>query len=225
MTFLNVVVFATAIVQQHGTPYQLNRQVNSLLEQGKNAEAVSTAREAVRAAEDAFGANHPATAMILRNLALAYERTGYYNRAEAAAMRSIGILEGVFAPNDVSMVPSLNVLTEAFAAEGRYVEALKPALRAVAIGPDAGAHYATALHNAGAIFESEGRLKEAGQYYRKALAARVALLPAGHAYTENTRAALQRVERAEQVASKKRSPRHEASILNPAYPPVRAYNR
>jgi hypothetical protein len=51
------------------------------------------------------------------------------------------------------------------------------------------------------------------------------LLPAGHAYTENTRAALQRVERAEQVASKKRSPRHEASILNPAYPPVWAYNR
>ena len=52
MTFLNVVLFATAIVQQHGTPYQLNREVNSLLMQGRNAEAVSTARKAVRATNE-----------------------------------------------------------------------------------------------------------------------------------------------------------------------------
>ena len=213
MTFLNVVLFATAIVQQHGTPYQLNREVNSLLMQGRNAEAVSTARKAVRAAEDAFGANHPATAMILRNLALAYERTGFYNSAESAAKRSIAILESSFGPNDVSLAPSLNVLAEAYAAEGRYVDARKAAMRAVAIGPDAGAHYATALHNAGAIFESEGRLTEAGQYYRKALAARAALLPAGHAYTENTRAALARVEHAEQMAAKQHSARPEVSAF------------
>jgi tetratricopeptide (TPR) repeat protein len=225
MTFLNVVLFATAIVQQHGTPYQLNQEVNSLLMQGRNAEAVSTARKAVRAAEDAFGANHPATAMILRNLALAYERTGFYNSAESAAKRSIAILESAFGPNDVSLVPPLNVLTEAYAGEGRYVEARKTASRALTIGPDSAAHYATALHNMGAILESEGRLTEAGEYYRKALDARVAFLPPGHGYTENTRAALERVERTGQIASKKRSPRHDVSILNPTDPPVKTYNR
>lgn len=196
MTLLNVVLFATAIVQRHGTPYRLNQEVNSLLMQGHNAEAMSMARKAVRAAEDAFGANHPASAMILRNLALAYERTGFYNRAEAAAKHSLAVLESAFGPNDVSLTPSLNVLAEAYAAEGRYVDARKAALRAVAIGPDAGAHYATALHNVGAIFESEGRLTEAAQYYRRALAAR-----ADQAYLENTRAALERVERAQQRAS------------------------
>jgi tetratricopeptide (TPR) repeat protein len=213
MTLLNVVVFATAIVQQHGTPYQLNQQVNSLLMQGRNAEAVSTAREAVRAAEDALGANHPATAMILRNLALAYESTGSYSTAETAAQRSIAILERSFGSNDVSLVPALNVLSESYAAEGRYVEARGVALRAVAIGPDAGAHYATALHNVGAIFESEGRLCEAGDYYKKALASRAVLLPPGHAYTENTRAALARVEHAGQVAAKNYSARPEMSAF------------
>jgi tetratricopeptide (TPR) repeat protein len=78
-------------------------------------------------------------------------------------------------------------------AQGRYVEACDIAKRAVAIGPDAGAHYATALHNLAAVFESEGRLSEARQYYEKALEARQAYLPAGHAHTELTRAALARV--------------------------------
>lgn len=78
---------------------------------------------------------------------------------------------------------------------------------------DAGAHYATALHNVAAIFESEGRLTEAAQYYTKALAARQALLPAGHAHTEITRAALKRVERAELMAAKKHSTHRDVSAL------------
>ncbi len=205
MTFLNVVIFATTIVQQHGTPYQLNQEATSLLAQGRTAEAVIVARKAARAAEVAFGANDPAAAMILRNLALAYERNGSYDSAEAAARRSLAILEGAFGSSDVSLTPVLNVIAEVEAAEGRYVEARNSALRAVAIGPDAGAHYATALHNVGAIFESEGRLAEAAQYYRKALEARQAYLPAGHAHTELTRASLARVEQAGQLVSKKHS--------------------
>src|SRR5260370_4291448 len=193
MTFLNVVIFATTIVQQHGTPYQLNQEATSLLAQGRSAEAVEVARKAVRAAEAAFGANDPAAAMILRNLALAYERDRSYDRAEAAAKRSLAILEAAFGANDVSLTPVLNVLAETYVAQGRYVEACDIAGRAVAIGPDAGVHYATALHNSGAIFEREGRFSDAGQYYRKALAARQTWLPAGHAHTELTRAALARV--------------------------------
>jgi tetratricopeptide (TPR) repeat protein len=213
MTFLNVVMFATAIVQQYGTPYQLNQEAASLLAQGRNAEALSVARKAVRAAEAAFGASDPAAAMILRNLALAYERNGFFNCAEALANRSLAILEGAFGSNDASLTPVLNVLAEAYAAEGRYVEARNHAMRAVAIGPDAGAHYATALHNVAAIFESEGRITDAAQYYTQALAARQALLPAGHAHIEMTRAALKRVERAGQTAAKKHSTRLDVSAL------------
>jgi tetratricopeptide (TPR) repeat protein len=192
---------------------QLNHEAASLLAQGRNAEAVSMARKAVRAAEAAFGANDPAAAMILRDLALAYERNGSFNCAEATANRSLAILEGSFGSNDASLTPVLNVLAETYAAEGRYVEARNIAMRAVAIGPDAGAHYATALHNVAAVLESEGRIIEAVPYYRKALARRQALLPAGHAHTEITRAALKRVERAEQAAAKKHSTRRDVSAL------------
>jgi tetratricopeptide (TPR) repeat protein len=204
MTFINVVMFATTIVQQHGTPYQLNQEATSLLAQGRTVEAVEVARKAVRAAEAAFGANDPASAMILRNLALAYERNGSYDRAEAAAKRSLAILEAAFGPNDVSLTPVLNVLAETYAAQGRFVEARNIAMRAVAIGPDAGVHYATALHNVAAILEND-KLAEAAPYYRKALAARQASLPAGHPHTELTRASLARVERAGELASKKHS--------------------
>ena len=201
MTFLNVVIFATAIVQSGSTPYQLNEAVTSLLAQGRNVEAVSTAKKAVQSAEAVFGNNDPATAMIVRNLALAYERAGSYNDAEAAAKRSLATLEFDFGQNDVSLVPVLNVLTETYFSESRYQDASKTARRAIAIGPDAGPHYATALHNNGAILEREGRLIEAAQFYKKALAARQSFLPSGHAHTQDTRAALDRVERAGRLAS------------------------
>ena len=203
MTFLNVVFFATAIVQQHGTPYQLNQEANALLAQGRNAEALVMARAAAHEAEATFGSHHPATAMMIRNLAVAHERNGSYLLAEAEARRSLAILESAFGPNDVSLVPALNVLAEAYAGEGQLNEALRTALRSVEIGPDAEVHYGTALHDAGAILELQGRLVEAGQYYRKALAVRQAALPAGHSFTDNTRASLQRVEHAAQLALSK----------------------
>src|SRR5579872_2273304 len=201
MTFLHLVIFATTIVQQSSTPYQLNQESMTLMSQGKTAAAIEKAREAVRSAEVSLGVAHPATAMFLRNLALTYEVAGNFGAAEASATRSLAILERDFGPNDVSLTPVLNVLAESYAAEGRYLEATRAAMRAIAIGPDAGVHYATALHNAGAIDENQGRLVEAADYYRKALAARQTSLPPGHAFTENTRASLARVEHAEQVAS------------------------
>ena len=201
MTFLHLVILATTIVQQSSTPYQLNQQAITLMAQGRNIEAMATARDAVQKAEHSLGALHPATAMFLRNLALAYEQAGFYSEAEAAATRSVSILERDFGPNDVSLTPGLNVLSESYAAEGRYSDASRAAMRAVAIGLDAGVHYATALHNAAAILEQQGLFVEAGSYYRKALVAREAMLPPGHAFTADTRAALARVEHAVQFAA------------------------
>ena len=178
MTWLNEIILATALVLPHDMP---------------NNDTLSAARAAVNTAEEAFGPTHPATAMILRNLALAYQQAGLYCRAETTAQRSLAILEAVFGPADVSLTPVLNVLTETYAAQGRYIEARRFAMRAVAIGPDAEAHYATALHNLGAVFENEGKINEAKEYYRRALSAREALLPVGHPHIELTRAALARV--------------------------------
>ena len=181
MTCLNGILLAAALVLPHETP---------------NNDTLSNARAAVTAAERSFGPEHPATAMILRNLALAYEEAGFYKRAESTALRSLASLEAAFGPGDVSLTPVLNVLTETYVAEGRWIDARRMALRAVAIGPDAEAHYATALHNLGAVFEAMGRPNEAAEYYKRALAVRESVLPPGHRYTELTRTALARLDRA-----------------------------
>ena len=195
MTWLNEIILATALVLPHEAP---------------NNDALLSARAAVNEAEGTFGPQHPATAMILRNLALAYQQAGFYNRAEATAQRSLGILDAAFGPADVSLTPVLNVLTETYAAQGRYMEARKFAMRAVAIGPDAGVHYATALHNMGAVFEGAGKLNEAREYYRSALSVRESLLPAGHPFIELTRTAL------EKVATSTRPHERRASGIGPA---------
>ena len=154
---------------------------------------VRAAREAVESATRTYGAGHPATAMMVRNLALAFEQEGYANYAEYYARQALAALEAKFGPSDPSLVPALNVLAEAEASQGRLAEAERTARRAVEIGPAAEAHYATALHNLGAVLEAQGKRREAATVYAKALAARRAALPAGHPYTALTQAALARV--------------------------------
>jgi tetratricopeptide (TPR) repeat protein len=151
MMWLNGWILASALVLPHNTPYQFNEEAKSLLSAGRNLEAVAVARQAVAAASAEFGVRHPATAMIIRNLASACERSGYYSLAEHNARLAISILEETFGPRDVSLVPALNVLAETYFAQGRCTEARNMAERAVAIGPEAGAHYAIALHNLTAI--------------------------------------------------------------------------
>ena len=140
---------------------------------------------------------------MLRNLALAFEDAGFHNYAEKYAQRSITILEAQFGPDDASLVPALNVLAEANIAQHHYSEGRRFAMRAVSIGPNAGAHYATALHNLAASYHGEGKLKEAAEYYQKALAARESTLPAGHPYIGVTRSALARVQRAESLSARR----------------------
>jgi tetratricopeptide (TPR) repeat protein len=155
--------------------------------------AVRAARQAVETATRTYGAGHPATAMMVRNLALEFEQAGYANYAEHYAKQALTTLEAKFGPEDPSLVPVLNVLAEAEASQGRYADAERTTRRAVSIGPAAEAHYATALHNLGAVLEAQGKRNEAAAVYAQALAARRATLPAGHPYIAITCAALERV--------------------------------
>src|SRR5262249_13753129 len=75
---------------------------------------IAAAREAVRTAEASHGAQHPATAMMIRNLALAFAEAGYNRQAEYYAQQALEILEARFGAHDVTLVPALNVLTEAY---------------------------------------------------------------------------------------------------------------
>ena len=177
---------------------------------------IADARQAVQQATAALGEDHPVTAMMLRNLALAFEQGGYPNYAEHYAQRSIAILTARFGPGDVSLVPALNVLAEACVSQARYGEAREVAARAVDIGPGAGLHYATALHNLGAALQGEGQLRQAIESYQRALAEREALLPAGHPYIKVTRAALDQVQHAAKAAARRTKAAAPGAALIPA---------
>jgi tetratricopeptide (TPR) repeat protein len=160
---------------------------------GGRLDEIASAREALRQATVTLGKDHPVTAFMLRNLALAMEEGGYPNYAERYAQESLAILERHFGSSDVSLVPALNVLAEAAVMQSRYDDACRFARRAVDIGPDAGVHYATALHNLAAAFHAKGRFQDAAEYYSQALAIREKLLPSSHPYIRLTRAALDQV--------------------------------
>jgi len=167
----------------------LNDNGREMLDQGKPVEAAMQFHDAAIDAERTLGHDHPATAMVLRNLALAYSGEGLYRKSEAAALESLRILEVSFGKNDDALVPTLNVLGEALIGQHRLTEAGRVLKRAVAIDAP-GPHGATALHNLGALYQMEGNLPAAKALYKEALARRVALLGADHPVCAATREAI-----------------------------------
>ena len=158
-------------------------------------DGIAAARESLRKTTAELGEDHPATAVMLCNLASSMLAAGYGNYAEHYARQSLAILELRFGPRDPSLVLPLNVLAEAVFSQGRFAEAGEFAGRAVAIGPDAEAHYGTALHDLAAVYQVEGNLAAASDLYQRALAVRQRFLPAGHPYIRLTRDALEQLQR------------------------------
>jgi tetratricopeptide (TPR) repeat protein len=193
MNWVRAGIVMLSVLLAYGAPR--HKAETSVAPASGRLDEIASARAALRQATGTLGENHPVTAFMLRNLALAMEEGGYPNYAEHYAQQSLAILERHFGSNDVSLVPALNVLAEAAIMQSRYDDARKLARRAVEIGPDAGAHYATALHNLAAAFHTEGRFQDAAEYYRQALAIREKLLPPGHPYIRLTREALDQVHR------------------------------
>ena len=172
----------------------MNDHGQALLSQGRAAEAVTEFRIAADRAEAELGAGSPSTAMILRNLALAYRAKGLPHKAEAAAARSLQILEASFGADDQALVPALNALGEALAAQGRWTEARKIEERAVRLN-DPGPHGATALHNLGAVLYGDGKRDAARSYYSQALARRMELFGENGSPTKATRSAIRDLAR------------------------------
>jgi tetratricopeptide (TPR) repeat protein len=196
MTWVRAWILLVSVLVAHGAPLDKMKTAPP-----GNADEIAMAREALRQATASLGEDHPVTAIMLRNLALAMQEGSYANYAEHYARQSLATLERHFGASDVSLVPVLNVLTEAAVSEGRYAEAREFAMRAVAIGPAADAHYGTALHNLAAVCQADGQFQEAAAFYRQALAVRQKVLPAGHPYIGFTRAALDRVQRSAKVSA------------------------
>jgi tetratricopeptide (TPR) repeat protein len=195
-----VVSLLTAFEMQGSDAYRLNREGRNLLDQHRYAAAACVFRVAVDKAGSELGAEDPATAMMLRNLALAYVQTGDFAAAEQAAKLAYAVIESRFGPADPALTPILNVLAEGYAGSGRIDEAERVSEQAVSIGPLAGAHYGIALQNLGALREYSGDLTGAAALYRRALAVKIEALGAAHPHVALARAALRRVEQQRNVA-------------------------
>jgi tetratricopeptide (TPR) repeat protein len=196
MTLLITASFLAALSIHPGpSAYQLNREGRELLDQHRYPAAVRIFRQAVDLAESEIGPNDPRTAMILRNLALAYVDTGDFEAAERSAHRAFSIVTAQFGPAESGLTPILNVLAECYASSGRIAKAQRMSEQAIAIGPSAGAHYGIALHNLGAIRELSGDEQGAASWYRKAIAAKSDALGTAHPSVVVSKTALRRVQR------------------------------
>ena len=191
----------TLTLQPGSDAYQLNRQGRLLLNQHRYPAAVRVFRQAVDKAEADLGPQDPATAMILRNLALAHLQTGNAAAAEQSSKLALSIVESRFGQDEPGLTPILNVLAECYVSQGRIADARQTSERAVEIGPMAGAHYGIALHNLAAIRELSGDLQGAASAYRHAIAVKIETLGAQHPYVAQSKSALKRVERGESIAS------------------------
>jgi tetratricopeptide (TPR) repeat protein len=198
---LFVASLLTAFALQDSDAYQLNRDGRNLLDQHRYAAAARVFREAVDKAGAELGPRDPATAMILRNLALAYVQTGNAAEAERTAKLAYAIIESRFGAADPGLTPILNVLAECYASKKRVGEAQRASERAVSIGPLAGVHYGIALHNLGALREFSGDLAGAASFYSRAIEVKSETLGAAHPYVALSRAALQRVRHGKYLAA------------------------
>lgn len=120
--------------------------------------------------------------------------------AEQGGKLALSIFESRFGSADVGLTPILNVLAECYTFTGRIHDAERAEAWAVSIGPAAGVHYATALHNLGAIRELSGDRAGAASWYQRAVAVKNEMLGAAHPYVAMSKAALQRVEREQRFA-------------------------
>ncbi len=191
-------IFAASLLSvlafQSPDAYRLNSEGRVLLDQHRYSAAARVFRKAADRADSEFGPNDPATAMILRNLALAYVHTGNSRAAEVSAKIAYSILEARFGSGDPALVPALNVLAECYAATGRIDDAKRASEQAVSLGPSAGVHYGTALHNLAALREFSGDLEGAASLYRRAIEVKSEALGAEHPYIALSRTALRRIE-------------------------------
>jgi tetratricopeptide (TPR) repeat protein len=97
---------------------------------GEAPEAIAVFERGLRIAESSLGAEHPLTATMLTNLAHVQVEHDL-DAAEAAARRSIAILEATLGPQHAHLGPPLSTLGGVLARRGRFDEAIEVLERGV----------------------------------------------------------------------------------------------
>lgn len=154
----------------------------ALVEAGRFAEAEPVARQAVAAAEQAFGADHSHTGIVLAELAGILHRLERLDESERLYRRILAIFETGAPGDEHGLATALNNLAEALRRLNRLDEAEQMHRRALALyerllpegHPDIGA----SLNNLAGVIQQAGRFAEAEELFRRALEIREAALAA-----------------------------------------------
>jgi CHAT domain-containing protein/tetratricopeptide (TPR) repeat protein len=168
----------------------LNGQVVRLINAGKYADAMPLARRSLSIAERELGADHPAVATPLNNLAMVYLSQGNYAAAEPLFKRSIAIKERAVGANHQDVAQLLNNLAGLYDTQGRHAEAEQMHKRSLAIREGAkGVDHpdvAESLNNLASLYHTQGRYKEAEALHKRSLAIRQKALGLTHPDVANS---------------------------------------
>jgi tetratricopeptide (TPR) repeat protein len=133
---------ATSLHAQQSHWNDLNTQVLNLVKQGKYAEAVPIAKDALKAAEAAYGPDDPNIAVALNILAMVYMYQDKYAEAEPLYHRALPLFEKTLGPDNPDLVQTLKNFAIVYDKQGKYSLAVPLYQRVLAIqekalGPEA----------------------------------------------------------------------------------------
>ncbi len=111
----------------------LSAKAWTLYQQGRYAEGVKVAQEALKVAKESFGPDHPNLATSLNILAELYRAQGQYAAAEPLYKRSLAIREKALGPDHPDVATVLENISELYKETGRMDEAKRFEERANAI--------------------------------------------------------------------------------------------
>jgi len=163
---------------------RLKGEVDQLFRQGRYAEAVPRAREALAILEQALGPDHVDVATGLIDLAVLQKTLGEFDQAEPLLRRALAIAEKRFGPEDPTVARSLSNLGDLYWRQGRPDQA-EPlfrralAIREKALGPE---HAAVVpdLNGLAEIYVAQGKDALAEPFLRRLAAIVEALLGPEH---------------------------------------------
>jgi CHAT domain-containing protein/type II secretory pathway pseudopilin PulG len=169
---------------------KLNQEVLRLYQQGRYAQAIPYAENALTIYEKTLGPAHPATATSLNNLALLYANMGAYDKAEPLYRRALSICEKALGSAHLDTAFSLNNLASLYQTMGAYDKAEPLYKRSLAIREKAlgSAHPDTAasLNNLASLYRAMGAYDMAEPLYKRSLAICEKVLGPDHPDTAGT---------------------------------------
>ena len=161
--------------------------VSEFYDQGKFAEGLAAAQQALQFSEQRFGQDHQHTAEACGWVGIMLRELGRYPEAEPFFKRALSLSEKNLGADNGDTAQAVNNLALLYRIQGRHAEAeplIKRALaiREKALGPES-PDVAESLDDLGSLYIFMGRLGEVEPLFKRALAIREKALGEAHART------------------------------------------